>query len=167
MGSKNLKAIAVRGHTLPPVFNEEKVKEIRRELSVMRVFYRSSYRRSGDDGFEAMGNLPVRNFRDGLFPEVKQINWCCYEGSMRIGMEGCFACPIRCKKILKFEEPYPVDPAYGGPEYETLAALGSDCGVSNLKAIVKANERCNAYSLDTISTGSVIAFAMEVLNEGC
>jgi len=76
-------------------------------------------------------------------------------------MDGCFACPIRCKKVCKFDEPFKVEPEYGGPEYETLAAFGSDCGINDLKAIVKANERCNAYSLDTISCGSTIAFAME------
>jgi len=76
-------------------------------------------------------------------------------------MEGCFACPVRCKKVVQFQEPYPVDPAYGGPEYETLAALGSNCGIDNLKAIAKGNELCGANSLDTISTGATIAFAME------
>jgi aldehyde:ferredoxin oxidoreductase len=81
-------------------------------------------------------------------------------------MEGCFACPIRCKKIVQFDEPYHVDADYGGPEYETLAALGSNCGIDNLKAILKANERCNAYSLDTISMGGSLAFAMECFERG-
>jgi aldehyde:ferredoxin oxidoreductase len=81
-------------------------------------------------------------------------------------MKGCFACHVRCKKVIEFDEPYSVDPEYGGPEYETLAALGSNCGIDNLKAIVKGNERCNAYSLDTISTGSTIAFAMECYEKG-
>jgi aldehyde:ferredoxin oxidoreductase len=108
----------------------------------------------------------VRNFRDGLFPEVHQIHGGVIKDTIRIGMEGCYACPIRCKKVVQFEEPYPVDPAYGGPEYETLAALGSDCGIGNLKAIAKGNELCNANSLDTISTGGTIAFAMECFEKG-
>ena len=86
--------------------------------------------------------------------------------TIRINMETCYACPIRCKKVVKIDEPYPVDPAYGGPEYEALAALGSNCGISDLKAIAKVNELCNAYSLDTISTGGVIAFAMECFEKG-
>ena len=81
-------------------------------------------------------------------------------------MDGCYACPVRCKKVVKFDEPYPVDPDYGGPEYEALAALGSDCGIDNLKAISKGNELCNAYSMDIISTGGVIAFAMECFEKG-
>jgi len=61
---------------------------------------------------------------------------------------------------------YNVDSSYGGPEYETLAALGSDCGIDNLEAIAKGNELCNAYGLDTISTGGTIAFAMECFENG-
>jgi aldehyde:ferredoxin oxidoreductase len=68
--------------------------------------------------------------------------------------------------MVQFEEPYRVDAAYGGPEYESIAALGSDCGVGNVKAVVKANERCGAYSLDTISAGSTVAFAMECFEKG-
>ena len=81
-------------------------------------------------------------------------------------MDGCFGCIVRCKKVVKVTDPYPVDPAYGGPEYETLAALGSNCGIDNLKAICKGNELCNAYSLDTISTGLWISFAMECFEKG-
>jgi aldehyde:ferredoxin oxidoreductase len=67
---------------------------------------------------------------------------------------------------VRFEEPYPCDEGYGGPEYETLAALGPNCGIDNLKAICKGNERCNALGLDTISTGSALAFAMECYEKG-
>jgi aldehyde:ferredoxin oxidoreductase len=68
--------------------------------------------------------------------------------------------------VVALEEPYQVDPSYGGPEYETLGALGSACGVDDLNAIAKASELCNAYSLDTISTGMSIAFAMECYENG-
>jgi aldehyde:ferredoxin oxidoreductase len=170
MGSKNLKAIAVRGHKMPKIADSEHIKEIRQQmLSRPLMPWLTEFGTGGPEtvDLESAGNLPVRNFRDGLFPEIKQIHsGVMKEESIIIGMEGCFACPVRCKKVLKFEEPYPVDPAYGGPEYETIAALGSDCGVGNLKAIVKANERCGAYSLDTISTGGTIAFAMECFEKG-
>jgi aldehyde:ferredoxin oxidoreductase len=81
-------------------------------------------------------------------------------------MDGCFACVVRCKKAVKIDAPYPVDPEYGGPEYETLASLGSNCGIDDLKAICRGNELCNAYSLDTISTGLSISFAMECFEKG-
>lgn len=167
MGSKNLKAIAVRGHELPAVADEEQVKKIRQQL----VKVKSPLSEYGTGGFEverfeAIGNLPVRNFRDGLFPEANQIHCGAMKKTMNVSMHGCFACPVRCKKVIQFEQPYPVDPDYGGPEYETIAGLGSNCGVSNNKAIVKGNERCNAHSIDTISAGGAIAFAMECFEKG-
>jgi aldehyde:ferredoxin oxidoreductase len=168
MGSKNLKAVAVRGHRLPKIVDRERVKEIRQKL----IAKPSRLSGLGTGGFEMpeveepTGNLPVRNFRDGLFPEVNQIHAGVMKQTMWVGMEGCFACPVRCKKVVQFEEPYRVDAAYGGPEYESIAALGSNCGIGNVKAIVKSNERCGAYSLDTISTGSTIAFAMECFEKG-
>jgi aldehyde:ferredoxin oxidoreductase len=77
------------------------------------------------------------------------------------GTDGCFACPIRCKREVSAPEPFESDAAYGGPEYETIASFGSLCEVADLGAVSKAHELCNAYGLDTISTGSVVAFAME------
>ena len=164
MGSKNLKAVAVRGHKLPKIADSERLKGIRQQM-VARKSPVSEFGTGGPMSFAPTGNLPVRNFRDGLFPGEK-INGKVIKETIRIGMEGCYACPIRCKKVVKFDEPYPCDPAYGGPEYETLASLGSNCGIDDLKAICKGNERCGAYSLDTISTGGAIAFAMECFEKG-
>ncbi len=81
----------------------------------------------------------------------------------------CHVCPIKCKQVVAREDPngqYSLDPAYGGPEYETLAALGSNCGVDNLLAVAKANERCAAYGIDTMSSGGVIAFVSECFERG-
>ena len=171
MGSKNLKAIAVRGHKGPEVAEPERLKEFRQWVLAHRELW-ASFAEYGTGTaavmgeFETSGNLPVRNFLDGEFPEISKITGGAVKDTIRIKMEGCYACPVRCKKVVKVDEPYSVDPAYGGPEYETLAMIGSNCGVSDLKAIAKGNELCNAYSLDTISTGSVIAFAMECFEDG-
>jgi len=169
MGSKNLKAVAVRGHNLPKIADRERLKEIR-QAAIANPHPQSKYGRGGPEMlmFEQQGDLPVRNFRDGLFPEVERINAIVMkETGLTVKMQGCYACPIRCKKIVQIdEEPYNVDPAYGGAEYETLAALGSNCGIDNLKAICKGGERCNAYTIDTISTGGAIAFAMECFERG-
>jgi aldehyde:ferredoxin oxidoreductase len=166
MGSKNLKAVAVRGHKLPKVADNERLKEIRKEM-VARKSPLSEYGTGGPElpAMVESGNLPVRNFRDGYFP-VEKITGGVIKDTIRIGMEGCYACPIRCKKVVQFDEPYPCDPAYGGPEYETLASLGSNCGVDDIRAICKGNERAGANSLDTISTGGTIAFAMECFEKG-
>lgn len=169
MGAKNLKAVAVRGHRSPAVAAPARVKELRQQM-LGRLGQVKDFQEFGTGaamaGFEATGNLPVRNFRDGLFPAVTAIDAQAIKETIRVGMHGCFSCPVRCKKIVEVQEPYHVDPAYGGPEYETLAALGSNCGIDNLKAIAKGNELCAAYSLDTISVGSVIAFAMECFENG-
>ena len=169
MGSKNLKAIAVRGHNPPPIKSPERVKEFREWLTA-NIEKVKMFQDLGSGAYmtpyEASGNLPVRNFRDGLFPNAAAIEGKTIKETIRTGMDGCFGCIVRCKKVVKVDEPYAVDPAYGGPEYETLASLGSNCGIDNLKAICKGNELCNAYSLDTISTGLCISFAMECFEKG-
>jgi len=169
MGSKNLKAIGVRGSKAPRISEPEGVRKFREwllaNMQLVHDFHEFGTGSPMDD-FEATGNLPVRNFRDGLFPGVEMISAVTIKDTIRIGMDACFGCPVRCKKVVKVQEPYPVDPAYGGPEYETLASLGSNCGIDNLKAIAKGNELCGAYSLDTISVGGVIAFAMECFENG-
>jgi aldehyde:ferredoxin oxidoreductase len=73
---------------------------------------------------------------------------------------------VRCKPKVAVGKPYNVNPSYGGPEYQTLASLGSNCGIDNLEAIAKGNELCSAYGLDTISTGANMAFAMECFEQG-
>jgi len=169
MGSKNLKAVAVRGDKMPPIKNSDGVKKmanwLKENMYLVKAF--------SDFGtglpmatFEKLGNLPIRNFRDGVFPGVDKISAETLKNTIGLGMEGCFACPVRCKKIVECKEPYEVDRAYGGPEYETLGALGSACGVDDLVAVAKGSELCNAYSLDTISMGMSIAFAMECFEKG-
>ncbi len=168
MGSKNLKAIAVRGHHRPKVASPEGVREQREWLLKNKQLW-ARMAEGGTGGHGAAieqaatsGNVSVNNFRDGIFPDAKLIDC----PTIKIGMEGCFACPIRCKKVVECKEPYAVDSAYGGPEYETLGALGTNCGISDIKAISKGSELCNANSLDTISTGMTISFAMECFENG-
>jgi aldehyde:ferredoxin oxidoreductase len=169
MGSKNLKALAVRGNKMPPVINAAAISNMARWLNKNMELVKAM--KEFGTGlpmprFASVGNLPIRNFRDGTFPNVDKISAKTIKETIGIGMEGCFACPVRCKKIVECHEPYQVDPVYGGPEYETLAALGSMCGIDNLHAVAKGAELCNAYSLDTISTGVTIAFAMECYERG-
>jgi len=169
MGSKNLKAVAVRGHEMPALAQPDKVRALREWMLANSQLTRDFHEfgtGGGMAGFETSGNLPVRNFRDGLFPNVRQIDARTIKDTIRVSMDACFGCPVRCKKVVEVKEPYSVDPAYGGPEYETLASLGSNCGVDDLKAVAKGNELCGAYSLDTISTGAVVAFAMECFENG-
>jgi aldehyde:ferredoxin oxidoreductase len=79
----------------------------------------------------------------------------------------CYACTVRCKRVVEVQEgPYQSTPTYGGPEYETLATVGSYCGVGDLAAVALANQLCNLYGLDTISCGATIAWAMDCFEDG-
>ncbi|MFH1086873.1 MAG: aldehyde ferredoxin oxidoreductase family protein, partial [Chloroflexota bacterium] len=172
MGSKQLKAVAALGTENLEGVDADKLRETaRRAAQEVRDGTRAAWAARAGTGGEALeggilqGNMPIRNFRDGEFPEIKGLEWI----MKQIGgkMEGCWACAVRCKKVVKAErEAYSVDPDYGGPEYETIGSLGSTCGVSDVVAVSRANELCNAYSLDTIGAGVTIAFGMECFENG-
>jgi aldehyde:ferredoxin oxidoreductase len=170
MGSKNLKSIAVRGTKHPEMADKEKVLELSRWMA--RNFKKKSglwKYGTGDamDYYEDSGNLPIKNFTGGRFPGVEKISaQAIFNKHYITKMDNCYGCPMRCKKRVKLEKPWKTDPVYGGPEYETLAALGSNCCIDNVECIIKANELCNRYGLDTISTGVSISFAMECFEKG-
>ncbi|MFN2151805.1 MAG: aldehyde ferredoxin oxidoreductase C-terminal domain-containing protein, partial [Anaerolineales bacterium] len=109
------------------------------------------------------GMLPTRNFLQGAFENVDNVKWETYERDLLTARRSCYACAIRCKREVQVDG---VPSVYGGPEYESLGALGPNCGVGDLQAIAKANELCNAYMLDSISTGMTISFAMECFEHG-
>ena len=171
MGSKRLKAVAAFGRGSLETADPETIRTLAAKLakSTRETPGGLSLLGTGGDltGGVESGNLPTNNFRDGLFPEPKRISSAYWkEHGIMTGMEGCLACPVRCKKVVKIDGRFKVDPKYGGPEYETEAALGSNCGVTDEEALCKGNELCNRYSLDTISTGVSIAFAMECYEKG-
>lgn len=172
MGSKNLKAIAVRGSRMPEFADPLAVAALARYMAQEQI-QRGAGKVLHDFGtgsafvpYNRSGNLPVRNFRDGYIDDAEKVSAQAIRDQIRVGMESCYACAVRCKKVVKAEEPYHVDPAYGGPEYETMAAFGPNCGITDLVAVAKAHELCQAYSIDTISTGVVISFAMECFENG-
>jgi len=172
MGSKNLKAIAARGHGGIEIKDREIVLKWAKEFSTNFMDNPSNAGLhdlgTGEilTGMNKDGQLPTRNFQTGFFEGAEAISAETMHSTIFQKGEGCYACPVRCKRVVKAERPYQVNPLYGGPEYETLAALGSNCGVSNIAAVAKGNELCNKYGLDTISTGATIAFAMECYGNG-
>jgi aldehyde:ferredoxin oxidoreductase len=124
---------------------------------------------AGVVGLERLGALPTRNFQDFRFQNAAQIGGQHMYETILKERDSCMVCPITCKQVVEHqghEGRYSIDPVYGGPEYETLASLGSNCYVDDLLAVAKANERCAAYGLDTISTGGTIAFVMECVECG-
>jgi aldehyde:ferredoxin oxidoreductase len=170
MGSKNLKAVAVRGTGTVDVADSEKTKELTRVVTET-IGPRASRQQSagGRPPYTPNGNLPIRNFQDGEFPEWADVTASLMVslGLIKRGMHTCYGCPINCKEQpLEFDDPLAPDPDYSAPEYETAASLGPCCGVGDPKAVLKGQELCNAYSIDSISAGVTIAFAMECYERG-
>lgn len=169
MGSKKLKAIAVRGRNNPQMAAPNVIADLARWIS-QNFKEKAAVWKYGTghmmEGYSLAGNLPTFNFQDGGFESVKKITAVAVCDQFRVEMYGCYACPIRCKKRIKIDSPYSVDPIYGGPEYETLGAFGSNCGIADPKAICKAHEICNRSGLDTISAGVTMSFAMECFEKG-
>ena len=115
----------------------------------------------------AGGALPVDNFRRSALDDATPVSGDTYNELLLKKRKGCYACPIRCKRGIALDDPkYGVDSRYGGPEYETMAALGTNLNILDLKAIAKGNEICNRYCMDTISAGMTIAFACECFERG-
>lgn len=190
MGSKKLKAIAVRGKTPVPIADQPALLAISKWVSstvdqVHRGFH--EYGTGGAmQGKSLDGGIPALNYRLGSFEGTDKVDAIAVKEQVRIDMEACFACSVRCKKVVQIEmreedagvtrkgvtvavDPqhrYRVDPKYGGPEYESLASLGTNLGVDDIVAVCKSNEICNMMGMDTISAGSTIAWAMEAWEKG-
>jgi aldehyde:ferredoxin oxidoreductase len=171
MGSKRLKAIVVRGSKNLPLADAAKVKEIGRwvadTLQENHWAFHNFGTGMGLDGYTKVGGMAVRNYEGGPFAEAGEISAeALVDKGYRIKMEACWACSVRCKKVVRLEQPYQIDPKYGGPEFESIAAMGSDCDIGDLAAVSKANERCNALGMDTISFGATVAWAMDLRRRG-
>jgi len=170
MGSKNLKAIAIRGNRGVEVADPEGLKA--KVLALYEQFQKTDRaqvrRRYGTadmvDFINGLGFLAVHNFRDGQFDQAGNLNCSTIEKEALVAHSSCLGCPIRCGKILKQRSaPFL---AIEGPEFESIALLGSNCGIGDLDALIQATEICDRYGMDTISSGNVVGFAMECLEEG-
>lgn len=182
MGSKNLKAIAVRGKDRPALAHKSKLNELARwgaaavpDSAVAGLAKYGTAETTGAN--QVIGSLPAYNYNSGAFDRWEAIDGTTMydtilrgadEGNQdRLGRDTCYACTVRCKRVVEITEgPYQVDPHYGGPEYETTSTFGNYCGIDDLAAIAKANELCNKYGMDTISCGATISWAFEAWTEG-
>jgi len=173
MGSKNLKAVVVKGDKANLEFADKKsIVELAKWFSdsfMDNPANKSGYYFGSADYLSHQTEweeLPTYNFKEGNIKDAENLSGTTMAETILTKRERCYACPVTCKRVVQTGEPYNVDPFYGGPEYETLSAFGSDCGIVDLEVVAKANELCNKYSLDTISTGASIAFAMECYENG-
>lgn len=173
MGSKNLKAVAVRGTARLQMADPEKVKEIARWHNARIKEHPPNVGLSAAGtpglvkGLNAAGILPTRNFREGVFEGADKLAWDNYKATIFHSAGTCWRCTVACKRRVALDdEKYPLNPKWGGPEYETLAALGSLLANDNLPALARGNQLCNLYGMDTISVGNLVAFTMECFEKG-
>jgi aldehyde:ferredoxin oxidoreductase len=174
MGSKNLRAIAVRGSgryaslAHDPAAMSQLGKRVAKQLPDHPQGW--DLRRRGTtittDLANASGFMPTRNFHQGSFEGIDAIGGEAYDRELRSGSRTCYACAVRCKPQVKVADRYVVSETYDGPEYETVAGFGANCALGDIQAVAKANERCNELGIDTISTSGAIAFAMECFEHG-
>jgi len=169
MGSKNLKAIVTRGR-------ERVAPEDRESANGVIKWFRENYDQETDNmhlygtaggvvGLDRDGILPTNNFRNGSFAEAEAISGQTMANTILVNRGTCFSCGVACKREVEVPE-RGVSAKYGGMEYEIIGALGSLCGVGDLKAVAEASQWVNQYVLDGISTGVSIAFAMECYESG-
>ncbi len=173
MGSKNVRAIAVKGSRryLGLANDPQALGDIGKRLSKTVTEHPQSWdlRTKGTpgltDGLDKAGILPTRNFRQGSFEKVEGIGFAAFE-AIRSGTRSCYACAVRCKPETAFEGRYRVTDTYDGPEYEAIAGFGSNCAIFDIQLIARANELCNEAGLDVISTAGTVAFTMECVEHG-
>ena len=172
MGSKNLKAVAVLGSGAVTVADPEAFK-----AAVVKARQMIQAHPVGGAGLKAygtdvlvnilnqLGALPTGNWQDGYFPTADKTGGESLAAKQLVRPKGCFSCIISCGRVTRVDAPG-YEGLGEGPEYESAWAFGADCRIDDLDAITKANFLCNEYGLDTISTGSTIACAMELFERG-
>ncbi len=169
MGSKRLKALAVRGTRSIPVADVDEFRRLGRE---MYDYCRASdawevWVRLGTAGVNVpsndWGSFPTRNFQSGYFEQIESLTGELMREKLVVTDKACFACPCACGKYSYSKK---WDIHVEGPEYETTAFLGADVAVSDIEDVAYANYLCDELGMDTISAGNVIAFATECFERG-
>ena len=172
MGSKNLKAVVVYGSGEAPIAEPEKLRvSIKEGRGIIREAA-GPWGKLGTSGgilnYEKLGNFPHQNWllSDWGEEEATRITGQTMADTILTGRYACAHCPIACGREVSVKEG-PFAPIEGkGPEYETLGVMGGLCLVDNLEAVAKASQLCDLYGLDTISTGGLVAFAIEAYQKG-
>ncbi len=172
MGSKLLKALAVRGTQQTPFAHPNELVEYSRALSKKSFGPATEkYRELGTVSnlltFNRLGTLPTRNFQSGTFEQAEQLSPEVMSQTHERTRESCAACTIGCEHIFQLTSPDDANDSAGvRMEYENLFALGPLCGVSDSNVVLEASQLCDELGLDTISAGGSIAFAMECVEHG-
>lgn len=173
MGSKRLKAIVVKGSKKVEVAKPVKLEDFVKEWTqkALKSPKMKGLRAYGTPSLVALENelgvIPTRNWRESLFEHAEEISGETLRKLYVTRSVGCLdMCPIACGKHTLVQEGRYKGTKVVGPENQTIYALGHNCGIGNLGAIIKANELCDRLGLDTMSTGCTVAFAMECYEQG-
>jgi len=172
LGSKKVKAIAVRGDRDIPVADIDALKTIFEEAESYLTKHRDLriWQRQGTmtvvDWSQANAALPTRNFQAATYENSQQINGDSMETKTKIANRACFMCPMACGQFNLIKEGDRKGISVEGPEYETTSLLGSNCALPTIEDVVYANFLCDNLGIDTISAGNVAAFAMECFEKG-
>ncbi|HLZ31998.1 MAG TPA: aldehyde ferredoxin oxidoreductase family protein [Chloroflexota bacterium] len=171
MASKNLKAIAVRGKQKLPVADpaplQQTAKWVTQTMEENHYNFHHYGTGAGIVGKHLAGHMIVRNFQDGQWdPElIEKIDAKTFKDTYVEKMDGCYACSVRCKKRVR-DDAMGVLPKYGGPEYETIGAIGTNLTVSDAQIVMRLNQRLNQVGIDAVSFGGTVAWAMECFDRG-
>jgi aldehyde:ferredoxin oxidoreductase len=170
MGSKNLKAIAVRGTGKVPLYAPEEYKAITNQILALykEDFPAQSLRAYGTAGYvnlsHMLGDLPIRYFQLGEFAPADDLSGVDLAEKYLTRNTACHKCVIACGR--ETQSPIYNDPKVDGPEYETVGALGSLLMIFDLEAVIHAGHLCNLYGMDIISLGVTIGLACELFERG-
>jgi aldehyde:ferredoxin oxidoreductase len=170
MGSKNLKAIAVRGTGKVPLYAPEEYRAITNQILALykEDFPSQSYRAYGTAGYvnlsHMLGDLPIRYFQVGEYASADNLSGVDLAEKFLTRNTACHKCVIACGR--ETHSPAYKDPKVDGPEYETVGALGSLLMIFDLEAVIHAGHLCNLYGLDIISMGVTIGLACELFERG-
>ena len=174
MGSKKLKAIAVHGTGRLASGDPDALKALRTDFvkhfkenadnEMLNLYGTSQYFAN----INVAGLAPTRNFQRGVLDGYEQVGHIPYHEQYDVSSDACPGCAVACKQVVSSKEdsPYPVDPTYGGPEFETMSSFSAISGNNDLHAMMKSSELANRYGLDSIATGNVIGFAIECYEKG-
>jgi aldehyde:ferredoxin oxidoreductase len=168
MGSKKLKAVVVRGTKTPGVADPEKLRESverARRLIKKNAVTDKSLPVYGTpvlvNVINEAGMLPTHNFQEGTFNDADGVSGEKLLERFSLKPYNCYGCPIGCGRMSRVK-----GRDVGGPEFESIWALGPQCGINDLEWITIANDKCNQMGIDTISVGSTLGCAMELVQNG-
>jgi len=171
-GSKNIKAIAVRGTKDLPVHDLDKLVELSDRAYTtlhdhpLMKFWQEQGLMSVIDYANTLGFIPTHNFSDAHFEDADRINGDVMVSRYKIGDSACYSCPMACGNICLVKTGKYAGTVTEGPEYESAAMLGSNVGISEFDAVLRGNYLCDELGIDTITSGSLIATLIEGYERG-